>query len=147
MNLVDNAAKPLKIQASSEILNKLEKNLGITNILIIYFPVTIGPILRFYLRNTNFTEMIFEDPDILGEITIIGKYAKAIKLRNGATIYIKDFKISNTLIMLMAETKGVSEKIEIFLDMLINHITEVRELDPVKLTDILEKLVNNIEFN
>jgi len=144
---LDDTTKPLEIQLSRDISDKLENRFNVSNLLIIYFPVTIGPVLKFYLRKTNFTEMIAKEPDILGEITIIGKYAKAIKLRNGAIIYLRNLKIGNTLLMLIVETNSISKKVEEFLDILIHSISEAKELDPVKLADILGKLVNNIELD
>lgn len=141
MNYLDDLPKPLEMHLPEEIIDKLRERYEIENILIIYFPVTIGPVLKFFLKKTKFTMMIADEPEILGEITIIGKYAKAIKLRSGPVIYLRDFKLGNTLIMVMIETSRISARVEEFMENLVLKILEKGELDPLVVSDIITELV------
>lgn len=147
VNYLSDTTIPLEIRLSKDILNKLEEKYNVYNLLIVYFPVTIGPVPKFYLRKTKFIRRIMESPNILGEITIMGKYAKAIKLRDGEIIYLKDLRIGNTLLMLMIETTSISKKTEEFLEILTYNISKKGELDPIRLADVLSKLVSSIEHD
>lgn len=132
--------EPIKIELPDELYSFLEEN-DIENVIVAVFLTVIGPVLRFYVRETSFTQKIIESPELLGDISIIGKYAKIAKIRNGPIIYLRDFRVNGKYLLIIFEVKRISSRVEKILDIFIKKIIEKKDLSPILIIDVLHELV------
>lgn len=132
--------EPIKMEMPEDLLQFLEKN-SIKNIIIISLLTVIGPVLRYYIKETSFTKKIINYPPILGDIAIIGKYAKVAKIKNGGMIYLFSLYLDNKEILLIFEITAYSSDLEKFIEKFVRKIKEKNDYSPVTIIEIIEELV------
>jgi len=135
--------EPIKLEAPEEMITKL-KELGIENILIIGFPTVIGPVLKVYMSETPFTKKILESPKILGEISILAKYAIFAKMREGPLVLLRGLRYDGTYCLVIFEISK-REGPEKILRQFVQEVIKNKDSSPITLLEILQNLLKSIE--